>query len=175
MNINKAKMQNVSSEAGFTLIELMIVVGIIGILCTIAIPKFETHMAKARQAESKIALAAIYGAEKSFYSEYAAYVSSMDAIGYQPEGARRFYNVGFVASHTGTITGYNGVVSTPSFPAVNNPFTCVAGPAALAPALNGDAQAFSVVATGCLRNGHAVQDSWSISEAKILSNFTVGI
>lgn len=173
--MTKAKLQNVSSEAGFTLIELMIVVGIIGILATIAIPRYETHMAKARQAEAKIALAAIYGSEKSFYSEYAAYASSMDAIGFQPEGARRFYLTGFAGVHTGTITGYTGVLTTPSYPALANPFTCVGGPSALSPALNGDAQTFTVTSTGCLRNGHAVQDTWTLNEQKVLSNSVIGI
>ena len=64
------------SQKGFTLIELMIVVGIIGILVAIAAPNFSRYQSKARQSEAKIALAAVYGAEKSFYSEYSSYVGS---------------------------------------------------------------------------------------------------
>src|SRR3989344_3524822 len=98
-----------SNQQGFTLIELMIVVGIIGILVSIAAPNFSRYQSKARQSEAKIALAAVFSGEKSFYSEYAAYISSMAAIGYAPEGAKRFYNVGLATTHgTASPSGYAG-------------------------------------------------------------------
>lgn len=174
--MNKSK-RNVGAnkQAGFTLIELMIVVGIIGILVAIAAPNFQIYQAKSRQSEAKIALAAIYGAEKAFYSEYAAYAGSMEAIGYEPEGARRFYATGFAAAHSGTITGYSGVLTTASHPVLSNPFVCTGAPATLGAQLVGDAQGFSVVSTGCIRDGQAVQDTWTINEVKVLSNSAIGI
>jgi len=75
-------------QAGFTLIELMIVVGIIGILVSVSVPLYNKYQRKSRQAEAKIALGAIYALEKSFYSEYSAYGLGVDAIGYTPEGSR---------------------------------------------------------------------------------------
>jgi type IV pilus assembly protein PilA len=63
-------------RGGFTLIELMIVVAIIGILAAIAIPNFLRFQLKAKSSEGKTNLAAIRTAEESFFAEYGSYVSS---------------------------------------------------------------------------------------------------
>ncbi len=60
-------------QKGFTLIELMIVVAIIGILAAIAIPNFVNYQRKAKTAEAKTNLGAVktslesYRAENDFY------------------------------------------------------------------------------------------------------------
>jgi prepilin-type N-terminal cleavage/methylation domain-containing protein len=163
-----------TNQKGFTLIELMIVVGIIGILVAIAAPNFSRYQSKARQSEAKIALAALYGSEKSFYSEYASYIGSMDAIGYQPEGQRRFYAVGWASNSTATINGYNGTNITGSWPATNNTFGC--GTAGALPANSGnDSQTFIVGATGCIRQGQVSFDSWNINDTKVLNNNVISL
>jgi type IV pilus assembly protein PilA len=63
-------------KGGFTLIELMIVVAIIGILAAIAIPNFLRFQLKAKSSEGKTNLAAIRTAEQSYYSEFGRYVSA---------------------------------------------------------------------------------------------------
>jgi type IV pilus assembly protein PilA len=163
------------NEKGFTLIELMIVVGIIGILVAIAAPNFSRYQSKSRQSEAKIALAAVYGGQKAFFSEYSAYVGSHDAVGYAPEGQRRYYNVGFSAAHSGTVNGYAGGYGNHNFTTLLNPFTCTNNTAALGAQLSGDAQTFTANATGCIRNGQANLDRWSINDNKILGNYEISL
>ena len=69
---------------GFTLIELMIVVAIIGILAAIAIPNFTRFQLRSRVGEGKVNLAAIRTAEEAYMMEYARYVpigSTPQAVG----------------------------------------------------------------------------------------------
>ena len=57
-------------EKGFTLIELMIVVAIIGILAAVAIPKFGNLISKAKEAKTKGNLGAIRSAITIYYGQY---------------------------------------------------------------------------------------------------------
>ena len=71
------------SKKGFTLIELMIVVAIIGILAAIAIPNFMRYQAKAKQSEARTNLGAIFTSEVTYSAEnnvYAAALSSLDWV-----------------------------------------------------------------------------------------------
>jgi type IV pilus assembly protein PilA len=67
-------MKALRSSKGFTLIELMIVVAIIGILAAIAIPNFLQYQMKSRQAEAKTNLGAIKTSEVAFQAERGCYL-----------------------------------------------------------------------------------------------------
>ncbi|NOK02008.1 MULTISPECIES: prepilin-type N-terminal cleavage/methylation domain-containing protein [Myxococcus] len=75
---------------GFTLIELMIVVAIIGILAAIAIPNFIKFQARSKQSEAKTNLKALYTAQKSFFSEKDRYSEFANEIGFAPERGNRY-------------------------------------------------------------------------------------
>ena len=60
METTKTKLNN---QSGFTLVELMIVVAIIGVLSAVAVPNFKKYQAKAKSSEAKVQLAAAYTAE----------------------------------------------------------------------------------------------------------------
>ncbi len=73
-------------QEGFTLIELMIVVAIIGILAAIAIPNFLTYQMKSRQSEAKTNLQAIKTSEIAFQAERGCYLGVAVEAG-QPAAA----------------------------------------------------------------------------------------
>jgi type IV pilus assembly protein PilA len=82
---------------GFTLVELMVVVAIIGMLSAVAVPNFKKYQAKAKIAEAKLQLSAIYTAEAGFFSDYNMYHYCLAYMGYDPglEAANRYYMTGF--------------------------------------------------------------------------------
>lgn len=63
------------NQKGFTLIELMIVVAIIGILAAIAIPNFRSYQMKAKTSEARTNLGGIKTSEESWKAEFDGYVS----------------------------------------------------------------------------------------------------
>lgn len=65
---------------GFSLVELMVVVAIIGILAALAIPRFRTFQAKARQAEAKNNLLYLYNLVESYRADHDA-IKGMPATG----------------------------------------------------------------------------------------------
>ncbi len=90
-------METKLSKDGFTIIELMIVVAIIGVLSAIAIPNFQKYQAKSKTSEAKLHLAAVFTAQQSFFGDYNIFASCLAYMGYDPsnEEGQRYYAVGF--------------------------------------------------------------------------------
>jgi len=99
------------NSKGFTLIELMIVVAIIGILAAIAIPSFMTYQCKSKQTEAKQALGQIAKLEVAFQVEHDTYTDSKGAIGFTISTGNPRYAYALTASattFTATATGNAG-------------------------------------------------------------------
>ncbi len=88
------------TKRGFTLIELMIVVAIIGILAAIAIPNFIKFQARSKQGEAKTNLKSAFTAEKSYYAEKDQF-ASIGLVGFAPEQGNRYSYFGTSACTSG--------------------------------------------------------------------------
>jgi type IV pilus assembly protein PilA len=69
-------LQKIRNRKGFTLVELMIVVAIIGILAAIAIPNFLQFRLKAKTSEAKSNLGAIRSTEVAYFAEWNWYIGN---------------------------------------------------------------------------------------------------
>ena len=75
ISANKKLWQSLQEEEGFTLVELIVVVVIIGILSSIAIPSFQNASKKARQRGVAAQISTYIKAAQAFYSEYGSPVT----------------------------------------------------------------------------------------------------
>ncbi len=101
--INKKK-----AEKGFTLIELMIVVAIIGILAAIAIPQFAEYRKKAYNGAAESDLRNMMTAEEAYFADNQAYTSETAVTGPTKltslPAVRVSKNVGVVANADNTVS-----------------------------------------------------------------------
>ena len=69
-------------SAGFTMVELMVVVVIASVLMAIAIPTYLDKVRKSRRTEAKTALLDLAGREERFYNTNNTYSSTPSDLGY---------------------------------------------------------------------------------------------
>jgi type IV pilus assembly protein PilA len=151
-------------QKGFTLIELMIVVAIIGILASIAIPNFLTYQAKAKQSEAKAALGAIFTAATAAAADNPGNTYETTAIAlipFIPTGTSRyteFYEVGAAAQPF--------PYGTPVTPA-----SCTAAPTGTGAVPDAGPLGFTAGASGNA-DSDATCDFWGINDQRNLVNPT---
>lgn len=69
------------AQNGFTMIELMIVVVVIGILAAVALPSYQSYMVKSNRAVTQAFMADIANREKQYLLDARAYASTLSTLG----------------------------------------------------------------------------------------------
>jgi len=148
----------IRNKKGFTLIELMIVVAIIGILAAIAIPNFLKFQAKSKQSEAKTNLKAIFTAQTSYFGELNTF-GDLDQINYTPVGSAAKMIYAFSTEAGGANS--KGAVAPAGADWTNCGLTDADG--------DGKFEAFSAAANGNVDNDVGV-DTWFINDVNELTN-----
>jgi type IV pilus assembly protein PilA len=167
--------KQLKGQKGFTLIELMIVVAIIGILAAIAIPNFLAYQARSRQAEARTNLGAVFVSETAWFGENNFY-SNFSTIGYTMAGNGNRYTYRS-ANQLGT-AGSTGAQGQDLYASLAGSGTAggtviaeqAVGPASMAalpvPPVPGS---FTATANGNV-DGDATVDKWSLNDIKAIVN-----
>lgn len=87
-------MRTLSVSHGFSLIELLLVVTIMGILASIGITSYESMLYNTRKNQAKSNMILLYNGMKSFHTEWNQYFGDWNNIGVQLNGDI-YYRVGF--------------------------------------------------------------------------------
>jgi type IV pilus assembly protein PilE len=111
-----------SRIAGFTLVELMVVLVVATILFTVALPSYQTSIRKSRRTEAKTAVLDLAGREETLFSTTNAYSTTSASVGYGAGGFPVTVGSGY---YTVTV-----VVPNPASPAGTPSFKVTALPVA---------------------------------------------
>lgn len=85
----RAQKSRVRSTVGYTLLDAMIVMSIIGILGSIGVNGYEKYVARARRPEAVMVFRALAAQQREYLLANGKYAATFDALGFRVEGGSR--------------------------------------------------------------------------------------
>jgi len=161
------------SASGFTMMELVVVFGIVSVLATLAIPRFLSYRASAAQTEAKLNLSMLFKTESSHLAEYGDFTDDLRLLNWQAEGSPS-YVYGFTSDGMPGPSGVNdsaewcgigcGFPNTNMVDAFGTPLSVADLPAAAV-----TRGGFTIGAVGNLDNDPGL-DRWTLNDAGALTH-----
>lgn len=91
-----------NSKSGFTLVELAVVIVIIGILATFAVPKFRAAVERSKAGEAFNYLAAVRSAQERYHNRQGTYANDLNELDIKMQ-TPLYFQVGAIADNGGNI------------------------------------------------------------------------
>ena len=104
----KALLKRLKGNKGFSLVELMVVVAIIGILAAMAMPRFQIFRARAQQSEAKNALAHVHTLNHLYYADQDQFTTDLSVLKYTAPGSAKY---GYVISTTDAASNFTATAT----------------------------------------------------------------
>lgn len=115
-------MISIKYHQGFTLIELMITVAIVGILAAIAYPSYTAQVQKSRRADAQVALQEIAQRQEAYFLRNRSYAKDVTQLGYSATSTEGQYALSIVGAPS-TCTGLAGTAACAGYIASAAPAT----------------------------------------------------
>ena len=89
MNVSPREAKRARRQAGYTLMDLMVAIVIMGVLAGLGLNQYGKYVARARRPEAVMAFRALAAAQREYMLTQGKYSGTFDALGFRLEGGQR--------------------------------------------------------------------------------------